>query len=48
MGRVRKERGARNFAAKWETGIDCFDWWMEDGVVPGQMEFEVEGDRYDD
>lgn len=24
----------------WQTGIDVFHWWMEDGVLSGQMEFE--------
>ena len=22
----------------WETPIDVFHWWMEDGVLPGQMD----------
>ena len=22
------------------TGRDIFHWWMEDGVLPGQMEFD--------
>lgn len=24
----------------WHTGVDVYHWWMEDGVLPGQMEFE--------
>lgn len=24
----------------WTTGIDVFHWWMEDGVLPGQMEMD--------
>lgn len=24
----------------WQTGRDVFHWWMEDGVLPGQMEME--------
>lgn len=24
----------------WRTGVDVYHWWMEDGVLPGQMEFE--------
>lgn len=24
----------------WQTGKDVFHWWMEDGVLPGQIEFE--------
>lgn len=25
---------------KWETSEDVFHWWMEDGVLPGQMTFD--------
>ena len=38
--RMIKERKRRGLATDWERGIDCFHWWMEDGVLPGQMEFE--------
>ena len=34
---------ARKAAGKhceWETGRDVFHWWMEDGVLPGQIEME--------
>lgn len=24
----------------WETAEDVFHWWMEDGVLPGQMQFD--------
>ena len=24
----------------WQTGRDVFHWWMEDGVLPGQIEFD--------
>ena len=24
----------------WKTGKDVFHWWMEDGILPGQIEFE--------
>lgn len=34
-----KERLRRNLPTDWQTGLDCFHWWMEDGVLPGQMEF---------
>lgn len=34
-----KERLHRNLPTDWRTGLDCFHWWMEDGVLPGQMEF---------
>lgn len=33
----RKRRGTKgNSAYGWETGIDVFHWWMEDGILPGQ------------
>lgn len=25
---------------RWHTGVDVYHWWMEDGVLPGQMAFE--------
>jgi phosphoadenosine phosphosulfate reductase len=29
----------------WDTGEDVFHWWMEDGVLPGQMWIEeMEGE----
>ena len=33
---VRRERG---LPTDWQTGADVFHWWMEDGVLPGQVEF---------
>lgn len=24
----------------WQTGRDVFHWWMEDGILPGQIEFD--------
>lgn len=27
----------------WETGVDVFHWWMEDGVLPGQVSFDEVG-----
>lgn len=24
----------------WTTGVDVFHWWMEDGVLPGQLDIE--------
>ena len=31
---ARKQRGMET--ATWETGLDAYHWWMEDGVMPGQ------------
>lgn len=33
----RKRRGTKgNGALGFETGVDVFHWWMEDGILPGQ------------
>lgn len=34
---ARQERG---LPTDWQTGADVFHWWMEDGVLPGQVELE--------
>lgn len=31
-----EEMKRRGRAVAWETGLDAFHWWMEDGVIPGQ------------
>lgn len=41
--RMLRERQNRGLPCNWQTGKDVFHWWMEDGVLPGQVEFEVEG-----
>ena len=33
------ERRKRGLPCDWQTGMDVFHWWMEDGVLPGQMDF---------
>lgn len=33
MLQVRKQRELPN---QWQSGVDVFHWWMEDGVLPGQ------------
>lgn len=38
--RMIEERKRRGLPCDWQTGIDVFHWWMEDGVLPGQVEFE--------
>lgn len=40
FGRLIEERRRRGLPTDWESGIDCFHWWMEDGTLPGQMEFD--------
>ena len=34
------ERKARNLPTDWTSGEDVFHWWMEDGVLPGQMSID--------
>lgn len=41
MIKARREKG--KMEGTWrigQTGIDVFHWWMEDGVLPGQIEME--------
>lgn len=49
FGRLIEERRRRGLPTDWESGIDCFHWWMEDGTLPGQMEFDdLIEETYDD
>lgn len=38
--RMLAERQKRGLPCDWQTGGDVMHWWMEDGVLPGQMVFE--------
>ena len=44
FGRMLKERARRGkMQGRWNTGTtgeDVFHWWMEDGVLPGQIDME--------
>lgn len=31
-----EERRKRSLPCQWQSGVDVFHWWMEDGVLPGQ------------
>lgn len=44
MVAVRKARG---LTMVWENGEEVFHWWMEDGVLPGQMTLEDLNDAED-
>lgn len=35
-----KERRRNGMSCTFETGEDVFHWWMEDGVLPGQIGFD--------
>lgn len=38
--RMLAERQTRGRPCDWQTGEDVMHWWMEDGVLPGQMVLE--------
>lgn len=38
MIKVRREKGLQS---KWKDGKDCFNWWIEEETLPGQMEFSI-------
>lgn len=38
--KMLEERRARGLNCDWQTDVDVYHWWMEDGVLPGQMTFE--------
>nr|UVY68410.1 MAG: phosphoadenosine phosphosulfate reductase family protein [Bacteriophage sp.] len=38
--RMLAERRKRELPCAWQTGEDVMHWWMEDGVLPGQMVIE--------
>lgn len=38
--RMLEERQNRGLPCDWQDGKDVFHWWMEDGVLPEQVEFE--------
>lgn len=42
--RMLTERRRRGKSSRWQTGVDVFHWWMEDGVLPGQTVLEEFGD----
>lgn len=38
--RMLEERWLRGRTCQWQTGVDVFHWWMEDGVLTGQEVLE--------
>lgn len=38
------ERRRRWMPTDWQTGVDVMHWWLDDGVLPGQMEIEEIGE----
>lgn len=39
--RMIKVRNAEGRQTEWQNGTDVFHWWMDDGVLPGQIEMEA-------
>lgn len=33
-----------NKSHTWETAEDVYRWWLEDETVPGQLEFDINGE----
>lgn len=42
MIKAREEKGLP--PAQYSNGRECFNWWMEETTLPGQMEFTLNGD----
>lgn len=42
--RMIAERIKTDGQSDWKTGEEVYHWWMEDGVLPGQTEIDLEGD----
>lgn len=39
--RMIKVRNDEGLQTEWQNGTDVFHWWMEDNVLPGQIEMEA-------
>lgn len=38
--RMLAERRRQGLSTSWKNSEECFHWWMEDGVLPGQISFD--------
>lgn len=43
--RMIEERNKTDRKSDWKNGEEVYHWWMEDGVLPGQIEMEMEDDE---
>lgn len=41
--RMIQKRVKDGLKTDWKSGKECFDWWMEDMTIPGQLSFDIEG-----
>lgn len=38
---IKARKNGTGLQTEWQNGVDVFHWWMEDGVLPGQIEMEA-------
>lgn len=38
--RMLAQRRRRGLPTDWKDADECFHWWMEDGILPGQMSID--------
>ena len=41
--RMIQKRVKDGLKTVWKSGKECFDWWMEDQTIPGQLTFDKDG-----
>ena len=41
--RMIQKRVKDGLKTVWKSGKECFDWWMEDPTIPGQLTFDKDG-----
>lgn len=46
--RMIERRKNKGLKTKWENGLKCFKWWMEDENVDGQYSFDMDGNITED
>ena len=37
-----KENKRKKLETKWKNAEEVYHWWMEDGVLPGQIEMKLD------
>lgn len=40
--RMIKKRQEKGLSTTWENGLDCFNWWIDDPDIPGQLSFNFD------
>lgn len=44
FGKMLETRRSLGMKCDWSTGEEVWHWWIEDGVIPGQLQMELGGD----